>query len=593
MDIDNLEQPVLQNTPMLAWGSDVIATVLRDIGIPFISLTPGASYRGLHDSLVNFLGNKQPRLLLCIHEEHAVAMAHGYAKVTGKPMAVALHSNVGLMHATMAIFNAWCDRVPMLLIGAQGPMDAPRRRPWVDWIHTARDLGSMIRGYIKWDDQPASVEASVEALTRAHLIAQTAPPGPTYVCLDAGFQEQALTAAVEMPQFARHQVAPPQAPSPEAVARAVDFLSSAKRLVMLLGRTTRDQEAWNSRIRLAETLNALVISDLRTGASFPTRHPLHPHAPGLYLTEGAIESIGQADVILSLDWVDLAGTLRQAGKGRPPAATVIHCSVDQYSHNGWSMDHLGLPPVDLMLLSTPEMAVSSILAAIKSPPAKPAYYAQAQGEPKISSSTAGASSGMDIATFARCISRGLSSHSPCYIRLPIGWPGEFCDFRGPLDYLGYDGGGGIGSGPGMAVGAALALSGTRHLPVAVIGDGDYLMGLTALWTAAHYRIGLLVIVANNASFFNDEVHQERVARTRNRPVENRWIGLRISDPDCDLAGLARGQGVEGLGPFTTEAELTAAVEATATRVRAGATCVIDARVVPGYDRSVVQGTNRS
>ncbi len=139
------------------WGSDVIAAMLRALDVEFIALTPGASFRGLHDSLVNHLGNTRPEMLLALHEEHAVAMAHGYARVTGRPMAVALHSNVGLMHATMAIFNAWCDRVPILMLGGVGPMDAVQRRPWVDWIHTSRDLGALVRGYTKWDDQPASV----------------------------------------------------------------------------------------------------------------------------------------------------------------------------------------------------------------------------------------------------------------------------------------------------------------------------------------------------------------------------------------------------------------------------------------------------
>ena len=173
------------------WGSDQIAALLRSLDFEYIALTPGASFRGLHDSLVNYLGNTQPELLLCVHEEHAVSIAHGYARVTGKPMAVALHSNVGLMHATMAIFNAWCDRVPIVIIGAVGPMDAMQRRPWVDWIHTARDLGALVRGYTKWDDQPGSVAAAIEAIVRAHQIAMTYPKGPVFVCLDATLQEQA------------------------------------------------------------------------------------------------------------------------------------------------------------------------------------------------------------------------------------------------------------------------------------------------------------------------------------------------------------------------------------------------------------------
>src|SRR5690348_8571293 len=182
------ETPVPSTPYKRLYGSDVIAQMLRALDVPYLALTPGASFRGLHDSLVNHLGNTRPEMLLCLHEEHAVALAHGYARVTGRPLAVALHANVGLMHATMAIFNAWCDRVPMLLLGGVGPMDAVQRRPWVDWIHTARDLGALVRGYTKWDDQPSSVPSALEAMLRAWQIAQTAPQGPVYVCLDATIQ---------------------------------------------------------------------------------------------------------------------------------------------------------------------------------------------------------------------------------------------------------------------------------------------------------------------------------------------------------------------------------------------------------------------
>src|ERR1700732_931390 len=184
-----IERPVLANEPGDYWGSDAVALMLRELDLPYVALNPGASYRGLHDSLVNLLGNSQPQMLLCLHEEHAVAIAHGYAKVTGRPMAAAVHSNVGLMHATMAVFNAWCDRMPVLLLGATGPVDAPKRRPWIDWIHTARDQGALIRPYTKWDDQPASPEAAREAILRAYWLARSPPMGPVYVNLDAGMQE--------------------------------------------------------------------------------------------------------------------------------------------------------------------------------------------------------------------------------------------------------------------------------------------------------------------------------------------------------------------------------------------------------------------
>ncbi len=170
----------------------MIAETLRGLEIPYVALNPGASYRGLHDSIVNYLGNDTPQMLLCLHEESAVAIAQGYAKVTGKAMAAAVHSNVGLFHATMAIFNAWCDRTPVVVLGATGPVDAATRRPWIDWIHTAADQGAVVRNYTKWDDQPASPAAARESLLRAAWIANTAPMGPVYVNFDAEMQEAKL-----------------------------------------------------------------------------------------------------------------------------------------------------------------------------------------------------------------------------------------------------------------------------------------------------------------------------------------------------------------------------------------------------------------
>jgi thiamine pyrophosphate-dependent acetolactate synthase large subunit-like protein len=190
------------------FGSDVIAEALRDLGIPFIALTPGASYRGLHDSLVNHMGNVAPQMLLCLHEEHAVAIAHGWAKVTGTPLLAAVHSNVGLFHATMAIFNAWCDRMPVIVLGATGPMDAARRRPWIEWIHTAQDQGAIVRPYVKWDAQPSSPAAAREALFRAAWLTRTTPKGPVYINLDVGLQEEPLTAPLPLVDPARCRRSP-------------------------------------------------------------------------------------------------------------------------------------------------------------------------------------------------------------------------------------------------------------------------------------------------------------------------------------------------------------------------------------------------
>ena len=243
------ERPVAPLARDARFGSDVAADTLRALDIPYIALNPGASFRGLHDSLVNRLGNERPTMLLCLHEEHAVAIAHGWAKVTGRAMAAAVHSNVGLMHATMAVFNAWCDRMPVLLIGATGPVDAEKRRPWIDWIHTARDQGALVRGYAKWDDQPASPAAAREALVRAKWIAETAPQGPVYVNLDAGMQEAELDAPLP-PLRRRTPDARCRAPRPIPISSTAPppRWPAAKRPVLLAGRGSRTPEAWEKRV---------------------------------------------------------------------------------------------------------------------------------------------------------------------------------------------------------------------------------------------------------------------------------------------------------------------------------------------------------
>ncbi len=558
------------------YGSDRVADTLRALGIPYVALNPGASFRGLHDSLVNHLGNRDPRMLLCLHEEHAVAIAHGWAKVAERPMAAAVHSNVGLMHATMAIFNAWCDRVPMLVIGATGPVDAAKRRPWIDWIHTARDQGALVRNYVKWDDQPASAAAAVEALLRANLIACTPPFGPTYINLDAAMQE-AETPSAGPPDTRRHHAPAPPAPDARSLAAAADALRAAKRPVILAGRVTRDPAGWDARIRLAERLGAAVLTDLKSAAAFPTGHRLYAAHAGMFPSPGAVDVLRHADVVLSLDWNDLAGTLAAAGA---QGATVVQASLDQLLHNGWSMDHQGLAAVDHPLLCTPEAAVDALLAALGDGRPEP-WRAGLAPSPARHPHPTGR---LGVPDLAAALREAVSGHPTCLVRYPLSWSGGFWPIDHPMSMLGYDGGGGIGSGPGMVVGAALALrdGGSGRLPVAVLGDGDTLMGCTAFWTAARYGIPLLAVIANNQSFYNDEVHQERVANMRGRNPANKWIGQQIGGPDVDIAAMARAQGCVGLGPVHDAAGLTAALAQAMAALLAGQPVVVDVRVAPGY-----------
>ena len=586
-----IERPEPARVNAAAFGSDVVAETLRGLDLPYIALTPGASYRGLHDSLVNYLGNERPQILLCLHEEHAIAIAHGYAKVTGRPIATAVHSNVGLFHATMAIFNAWCDRMPVIVLGATGPVDAVKRRPWIDWIHTARDQGAIVRGYVKWDDQPASPEAAREALLRAAWIAETAPKGPVYVNLDAGMQEARLEAPVRAVDEGRFRPQVRVAPPGDLVDQTARILKAATRPVILAGRVSRGLADWNSRVALAECINARVVTDLKVAAAFPTGHPLHAGAPGtIGLGKEASAAVRDADVILSLDWLDLAGTLQSVFEGTDPTATVIQASVDHTVHNGWSMDYQGLAPVDVMLAADPDVVVEALNAAL-SAPSPGERHDRTDPLPRM---TPGAADGtIHVTDLAEALREAVGERACCLTHLPLSWDGASWPFNHPLDYLGSDGGGGVGGGPGIAVGAALALKDSGRLPIAICGDGDFLMGVTALWTATHYRIPLLMVVANNQSFFNDELHQERVARMRGRPTANRWIGQRISDPDIDLAAMGRAQGAIGMGPLTRNRDLRATLRDAVVAASQGQVVVVDVHVEPGYAAATTLVMTRS
>ena len=346
-----------------------------------------------------------------------------------------------------------------------------------------------------------------------------------------------------MPPIDAARYTPPvtTAAPPDLVQEAAALLKSAKRPVILAGRTSRSEDAWNARVALAEALNARVITDLKIGASFPTDHPLYVGAAHA-LTPDSAEALRAADVILSLDWVDLAGALKLAPPS--PAAKIIQVSLDYRIHNGWSMDYQGLPTVDLFISADPDAVVPELVKALG-----------AGGRPRAAPPPRAAAAGDDPPGFtnehiARVLRKVIGERPVTLTHLPISWEDRWWTFRHPLDFLGSDGGGGVGGGPGISVGAALALKNSGRLPVAVCGDGDFLMGVTAVWTAVHYKIPLLFVIANNRSFYNDELHQERVARMRDRPIENKWIGQRMADPEIDIAAMGRAQGALGFGPIT-------------------------------------------
>jgi benzoylformate decarboxylase len=591
-----IDRPQALGKPQMKWGSDVVAEVTRRLDLKYIALVPGASYRGFHDSIVNYLGNSNPQMVICLHEEHAVSIADGYGKVCESPMAVALHSNVGLMHATMPIFNAWCDRTPMIIFGATGPVDAHRRRPWIDWIHTAKDQAAMIRNYTKWDDQPASPQAAVESVLRANQITRTAPYGPVYICLDAGLQESELEESVSIPDPARFAPAPSPAVPRASVLKALKAIEKAKFPVMLMGRVSRRQDDWDRRVRFAEAIGAAVLTSSNDAASFPTTHPMHLAAPCLRPSKAASAIIDKADLIISMDWLDLAGIFRlafgTAQTQQPVDKTIIHCSVDSIRTNGWSMDHQALPAVDIPIFAEPDQFISQMLDELD---AKKTRKVKTRPETKgfahwndasMINAAPGGGRSMTLWDMAMTVREFAKKRPVTFARLPLGWPGEAYEFDGPMSFLGNDGGGAVGTGPGHSIGAALALKDTGRLVIGVIGDGDYLMGVNALWTAAHFEIPLMIVVADNRSYFNDEMHQERVAHMRSRPAQNRWIGQRIDNPRVDLVAMARAQGFDGEEPVNASEGLAKALKRGAEIVAKGGRYFIDAVIEPGYADSV-------
>jgi thiamine pyrophosphate-dependent acetolactate synthase large subunit-like protein len=558
-----------------AYGSDSMAAAMRALGLKYVALNPGASYRGLHDSIVNYLGDVDPKMLVCLHEEAAVALAHGYAKVAGKPMGAIVHSNVGLMHATMAIFDAWCDRMPVVVFGATGPWDAAVRRPWIDWIHTSTDQGGLVRNFTKWDDQPGSVRAAVESVMRGGLLASTAPRGPVYINFDAGLQEEE-TPLVPIPDTSRFDV-PTYGPAAAQVAEVAKLLANAKSPLILAGRVSRNPEAWKQRIALAERLGAKVLTDSKVAAAFPSHHPLHPVPPTIFIADAAKKLVADADVVLSLDWVDLGGALRSAF-GSKVTAKVINVSLDFTLHRGWNAEYQILPTVDVALACEPDDAVAALLEKLGPGKTNGTYATKRAPAPYQPDAKFG------LRDVANTVNAALAGRKRTIVRSAIGWATEDLYIDDPLDFLGGDGGGGVGSGPGISVGAALALRDLHpdRFPMTVLGDGDFLMGATGIWTAVSNDIPLLVIVANNRSYFNDELHQQRMAEVRGRDASRRWIGQRIGEPPVDIATMARSMGALGIGPVDNKADFEKALREGIAAVDAGKVCVIDTLVLPAY-----------
>ena len=557
------------------WGSDVIVETLRGLGIEYVALNPGATFRGVHDSLVNYLGNERPSMILCNHEEIAVAIAHGYGRAAGKPMAAFVHDIVGLLHASMAMFNAYMSREGVLVLGATGPVDANHRRPWIDWIHTANVQGNAVRDIVKWDDQPASVAASVESLIRAHHLVTTEPKGPVYICFDADVQEQKLTEPFEMPDFSQFPGPTKFQADSTALDQVTDLLINAKEPVVIADFLGRSEEAVDGLVRLAESLAIPVI----TGGdlfNFPTRH-------SLYATEAKNDVLAAADVVVALDVYDLQQPLtRQDWAARTnedilrPDAKLIDISLRQLLIKSWADDHGSLYPTALSVAADTALAVPALADRVQeridSEEVSASHIEQRR--------TRFATNQADTLSRNQETARNGSSERPLHLATIAselwdvvkdddwvigngdfrGWVQRLWDFQHPYQDQSARGGGGLGQGLGHAIGVALANRDKGRLTINIQSDGDLLFTPSAFWTAVHHRIPLLIVMYNNRTYGNDLGHQGTMAQVRGRPDENKTIGIDIDDPFVDFVGLARSFGAWAEGPIERIEDLSEAFE---------------------------------
>ena len=572
------------------YGSDYMVEVLRELGVKYIALNPGASYRGLHDSLVNF-GSGGPEMVLCTHEEIAVAIANGYFRVTGEPIATGLHNVVGLQHASMAIFNAWCDRSAILNLGGGGPQDANHRRS-TDWVHTALVQGNVVRDYVKYDDQPNSIEATPESLLRAMRTAMTDPKGPVYVCLDSDVQELRMDEALPVPDVSLFKPAAPPAPNPAALAEAADMLAGAAWPVIITGEIGRNPSALPAAVELAEMLGCAVV-DAEGRFGFPSTHSLD-------LTTARERALGEADVVLALDvpslGVPLGPSVRERGAltlATPRGAKVIHITLLDQERQNWVTDNQWLLPVAVPIAADTSQAIPLLTAALRERLGDDSAGVVEERRARVSAMHDEARAASDkwirdnwdkapIST-ARLygeIAERVRGTDWAMVHTHGRRSREVLELAEHAHELGGGRAGGVGYGLPSSVGAALAYKGTGRLCISVLGDGDFLMTSNALWTAAHCDIPLLVVVFNNRSYYNDEEHQERMARWRDRPVENKGIGIQINDPEPDFATLARAFSVAGFGPVTDPDQLGAALDQAIEVVRSGKPAVIDVITQP-------------
>ena len=570
-------------------ASDFMVDVIKSLSIEYVASNPGSSFRGLHESIVNYGGNSQPEFLTCLHEESAVAMGHGYAKIAYKPLAVACHGTVGLQHASMAIYNAWCDRAPVIVL-AGNHLDAAHRRAGVEWSHSVQDAAKLVRDFVKWDDTPISLTHFAESLVRAYKIATTPPMGPVVIVIDGDLQERELgDAPPRIPALS--PTIPPQGDA-AALREAARLLVNAERPLILADRAARTPAGMKRLVALAEALQAPVVDRLGR-MNFPTDHYLNHSDRNARL-------VSQADVILGLEMYDFWGSVhrmldlvqREETRVARDDVKLISLGVNDLFLKSNYQSFQRYLPVDLSIAGDAETTLPAlkeeVLEAMSA--ARRSQIAEREEGLRVAHSEMRAQARKE-ATYAWNASPITTARLSMELWQQIkdrdwslvsrtsamsSWPQRLWTMNRHHQFIGASGGAGVGYGAPAATGAALANRRHGRLTVNLQSDGDLMYAPGVLWTSAHHGIPLLSVVHNNRAYHQEVMHLQRMATRRQRGADgNAKIGNVFEDPFIDYADLAKSMGIWAEGPVTDPDELARTLARAIDVVEQGEPALVD------------------
>lgn len=574
-------------------GSDYMVDVIKSLPVEYIFASPGSSFRSLHESIVNYGGNK-PEFITCTHEEIGVAMGNGYAKIEGKPALSMAHGTVGCQHAAMAVYNAYCDQVPNILI-LGNISNAAERRGSVEWLHSVQDAAAMLREFTKWDDNPASLQHFGESTVRAYQLAMTPPTMPVVLVADGELQENPIPADANL-RVPKYIVPSPPAGDQNTVNEVAKMLAAAEYPVIVTSRSARTPAGLAALVELAELLQCGVIDQHRR-MNFPGRHPLNQ-------SWNSRQMVGNADVILGLETYDFYGVVHALGgqtKVIPrsiikPGTKLVSISSSDLFYKANYQNFQRFQDLDIAIAADAEATLPSLTEAVRklvTPDRRRVF--QERGAKLADASKLSLEQNRTNATYAWDASPISTARMSAELWAQLKnedwslvsdtiwisyWPLRLWDMNKHYHYIGGAGGEGVGYMAPAALGAAVANKKHGRLSVCIQSDGDLMMAPGTLWTAAHHKIPMLTLMHNNRAYHMEIMQLQRMANQHNRGIDTCGIGTTITDPNINYAQMARSMGVEAEGPIADPAMLGPAIKRGIEVVKRGNPYLIDVITQP-------------